>query len=226
MINLVDPVTPGSVTQAKPANRSLGKEDFLKMLTAQMEYQDPLNPVQGTDFTAQLAQFSSLEQLFDLNEGMKKLNDRESAISNLEALSFTGKRVKVSGDHLLLGQQGTADGGYSLDVLGRVQISIVNAQGKLMRTLKPGLTQPGEHALQWDGLNDDGMRCPAGLYHFKPLALALDGKDKGKQTAVKTYALGTVNGVKLQGTEPMLVVGNAGTGNTEVALSKLTEVYN
>jgi flagellar basal-body rod modification protein FlgD len=77
------------------AAQSMGKEDFLKMLVAQLKNQDPLNPMSGTDFATQLAQFSSLEQLTNLNQGITNLGLYQTSQANLQAVNLIGKLRRV-----------------------------------------------------------------------------------------------------------------------------------
>ncbi len=76
-----------------PAGKTLGKEDFLKLFTSQLKNQDPLKPMDSTEFTAQLAQFSSLEQLFNLNDGMQKMLSFQGSLNNGMTAGFIGKTV-------------------------------------------------------------------------------------------------------------------------------------
>jgi len=222
-LNLIDPIRPGTqaTTTTTASKQTLNKQDFLNLLVAQLKNQDPLNPVEGTDYTAQLAQFSSLEQLMDINDSLKQASTQRTSLENMEALGFVGKRVKAVGDKLGLGESGAADGRYSLETTGDVAIGIYDPAGKLVRTMKVGWTQPGDHAFQWDGLSSSGTRCAAGTYSF---VVAATGPD-GQVVTTTTYSLGTVTGVNLSGTEPRLIIGTGG-GGTEVALSDLTEVVN
>jgi len=73
--------------------KSMGKEDFLRLFTTQLKNQDPLKPMESTEFTAQLAQFSSLEQLFNLNDGIQKMLTVQDSMSNGMTAGFIGKTV-------------------------------------------------------------------------------------------------------------------------------------
>ncbi|MBU8911758.1 MAG: flagellar hook assembly protein FlgD, partial [Desulfobacterales bacterium] len=72
---------------------TMGKDDFLKMMIAQLQHQDPLNPLDGTDFTAQLAQFSSLEQLSNMNTQLETLGLYQSSLNNAQSISLIGKEI-------------------------------------------------------------------------------------------------------------------------------------
>lgn len=78
---------------ASATGKSLGKEDFLKLLTNQLRNQDPLKPMDSTAFTAQLAQFSSLEQLFNINNGIEQMLSFQGSMNNGMAVDFIGKTV-------------------------------------------------------------------------------------------------------------------------------------
>lgn len=74
---------------------ALGKDEFLKLFTYQLQYQDPLNPLDSTEFTSQLAQFTSLEQLYNMNEKFQKLLSFQDSLNNGIATNLIGKRVKL-----------------------------------------------------------------------------------------------------------------------------------
>lgn len=87
-----------AITAASSSSEALGRQDFLKMLIAQLENQDPLNPQDGTEFTAQLAQFSSLEQLLGMREAIDQLVAVQTRAQTLGAVGLIGKSVLVRGD--------------------------------------------------------------------------------------------------------------------------------
>jgi len=90
----------GTSESYAPEKAVLGKEDFLKLLVEQLKNQDPLNPMESTEFTAQLAQFSSLEQLTNMNESLEYSQLYQSSINNAQAVGFIGKTVKATGDSI------------------------------------------------------------------------------------------------------------------------------
>ena len=75
---------------------TLGKDDFLKIFMAQLQHQDPLNPMEGTEFTAQLAQFSSLEQLYNVNQNLGSLKEVQEGTGKFESLNFIGKEITAA----------------------------------------------------------------------------------------------------------------------------------
>jgi flagellar basal-body rod modification protein FlgD len=161
--------TSSASTTAKSATKNadiMGKEDFLTLLVAQLQNQDPLNPDDPTEFTAQLAQFSSLEQLYNLNESMTGLTTAQANSEKLAALSLIGKEVSYNGSSF------TYDGtpiavGYQLDgVATGVTLSLQDADGRTINTLEAAGTEltAGNHFITWDGTDQDGNPAVAGTY--------------------------------------------------------------
>ncbi|MCH8158155.1 MAG: flagellar hook assembly protein FlgD, partial [Nitrospinae bacterium] len=81
-----------------PAQKSLGKDDFLRLLVAQLAAQDPLDPMSAQDFSAQLAQFSALEQLTNVNVNLEQIKEAETAANNVASINLIGKRIESPGN--------------------------------------------------------------------------------------------------------------------------------
>jgi len=182
----------------------LGESDFLKMFTTQMQYQDPLNPLDATQFTSQLAQFSSLDQLFNMSNSLTQLLQAEQTMNSMEALKLIGKAVQATGNSLVLQEGSGAEGSFSLAAAAtQCTVSIYDGNGTLVRTLSLGAVPGGEGHFSWDGLSDAGKTIPSGTYTYQMQAKDLNGKD----IQVQTRTSGVVTGVKLGGTVPQLSVG-------------------
>lgn len=188
----------GSAVASQAA--SLGKDDFLKMMIAQLQNQDPLNPLDGTDFTAQLAQFSSLEQLYNMTKQIETMSLYQSSLNNVGALSLIGKEISAGGDTV------TVDGSsaqitYSLaQNAGKVTVEIYDDNGTLVATLEPGDEgrTAGENTITWDC---SGVK--SGSYTFDVSALSVSGD----AIAADTVMTGRVTGVTFAGGAPFLTVG-------------------
>jgi flagellar basal-body rod modification protein FlgD len=184
----------GSLTAGNP---TLGKNDFLKLLVSQLQNQDPLNPSDPTEFTAQLAQFSSLEQLSNVNKNLEKLVSSQ----DLGAMAFIGREVVAENTGFSLGA-GNVDLGYRLN--GPADEVTLHVQDSLGRTVArisaQGLT-PGEHFLTWNGKDENGQAVPAGDYALMVSAL------QGEDTAVSATSLvkARVTGVDLYASGALLV---------------------
>jgi flagellar basal-body rod modification protein FlgD len=144
----------------------MGKEDFLTLLVAQLQNQDPLNPDDPTEFTAQLAQFSSLEQLTNLNTSMEGLTNAQVNSEKLSALNLIGKEISYNSSKFTFAGD-SIELGYQLDgAATSVTLSIQDSNGKTVRTIEAGATElsAGNHFVSWDGTGLDGKPVANGNY--------------------------------------------------------------
>jgi flagellar basal-body rod modification protein FlgD len=189
----VDTVQTGSNQQNnKKANDVLGKDQFMTLLVAQLQNQDPLNPMDSTGFTSQLAQFSSLEQLQNINSNLGDLGTTQAALSDAQAVSFIGKTVISSGSEFEV-INGLPDGiHFNLkDDAVAVKVGIYDAAGDFVAAIDKAQMPAGEQTVDWDGMNQSGGKVPDGKYRFEVLAI-----DTAKQAVgVDTYINGKVTGV-------------------------------
>lgn len=179
----------------------LGREDFLTMLVAQLQNQDPLNPMEGSDFSAQLAQFSQLEQLINLNEGMKGMATAFEENSQIDVTGFVGKEVTGRVDTIEVSSGEPTNGFYELTQTSDVMVTIYNADGNPIRTLYPGQKGPGEYSVEWDGKDYHGNLVDDGSYSYGVMANNGSGF-----AALATTKTGVVDGIIYQGGQPYLMV--------------------
>ncbi|MBW2129546.1 MAG: flagellar hook assembly protein FlgD [Deltaproteobacteria bacterium] len=181
----------------------MGRDDFLKMFLAQMRHQDPLNPMDTQQFSAQLAQFSSLEQLYNVNETLEAIKESEAGLGRYQALSFIGKEVLAEGDRIPLveGKEGKA--AFRIPEKADCTVHIVNDEGQLLRKIPLGVLQAGRHDFTWDGKNDLGGTMPPGTYRFEVSARSISGAAVKAETLIR----GLVEKINLEGNSPLLYVG-------------------
>ena len=194
---------PGTVNKNKGM---LGKEDFLRLLLAQLQYQDPLEPLKNEEFVAQLAQFSSLEQLFGLNNNLSQLQRYAASLNNSQAVGFIGKEVKALGDSLYINADGTSSGvmDYKLAEDARATtIAVYNSRGELVKTIERGSQKAGEYEYTWEGKDDKGKTVPEGEYTYK--VTATNSQDEKIKTT--TYVAGTVTGLAFEDGISYLLLG-------------------
>lgn len=197
----------------------MGKNDFLKIFLAQMRNQDPLNPMEGTEFTAQLAQFSSLEQLFNVNDNLESLRGAQGDANRYDALNFIGKDIVAKGDQLALGEAGVAKGAFQLQARAACAVNVTDGAGNLVRTIPLGLLDAGQHAFEWDGMSSSGLQLPAGIYSFAVNAL----DETGSLVLADTMTSGKVTRVNLEGDTPILYAGDIPVGFNQVLDISLPE---
>ena len=208
MITGVTSLPPDSTSATTPpaAKKSLGKDDFMRLLVTQLSTQDPLKPMDSQDFGAQLAQFSSLEQMTNVNDNLVKLQQMQGSVSAASAVSLIGKKVDAEGNGLQLKSGAPQTLGYSLGQdASAVTIDIFDASGNKVNTLNGGNQTAGVNSLLWNGKDASGNSLPDGAYIFT--ATAIDAK--GTAVAATTYSSGLVSDVVFEnGVTKAIVNGN------------------
>lgn len=209
-------------SQSSQPKSILGKDDFLKLLTMQMRYQDPMNPVKGTEFAAQLAQFSSVEQLSNINTNILQSIDANylmsQSINNALAATFVGKDVRAAGNKFQFNNavDATPRLGYSLPAAAdSVVVKIYDDSGNLVKTISNTGKNKGDNSFTWDGTNEQGQRVSSGKYEF-----SIEAKDSaGASIAATSFIAGTVTGVKFRADGTVFVIDGM-----EVKLSEILEI--
>lgn len=151
----------------------LGKTQFLELMIAQFNNQDPLDPAKNEDFIAQLAQFSSLEGIQNLNVSMESVAAAVRSSLTLEAASIVGRSVLVPTSRAFVGDGGL--GGNILNSQGGsdIRVDILDASGAPVRQLELGPQEQGDVRFLWDGTNAAGDPMPAGSYGVRAYAMGL-----------------------------------------------------
>jgi flagellar basal-body rod modification protein FlgD len=183
-----------ALTTEEPSTASseevMGKDDFLTLLVAQLQNQDPLDPDDATEFTAQLAQFSSLEQLMNLNESVDALAVTEQTSDQLSAMELIGKDVVYEGTGFEFNGEPVTIG-YQLDgAASSVTMTIQNDNGATVSTLTYSELAEGNHFIEWDGLASNGDVLDDGQYEISVQASAGDGESVGVTALVQSEVTG------------------------------------
>lgn len=206
-------------TNAPSQEKNMGQESFLKLLVAQLTHQDPMNPMEDTEMTGQLAEFSSLEQLTSINDGIENLASAQTRTDMLNAVSFIGKSVKAQGYNI--SKEGTTVSKIFYgtgEALGKVKMNIYDKDGAIVRTVEMGAKQPGSYEYEWDGKNDTGQELPDGTY-----SVGILGEDtQGKPVMIQTEMSGEVSGITQQNGQSYLRLKDGRFIN----LANVTEVVN
>lgn len=213
----VSGVSETSSTSALASSRSTIADNFdtfLSILTTQLQNQNPLDPLDTNQFTAQLVQFTGVEQQLKTNEFLEALLLNTQSTARSDAVSYIGREVTASGESAEL-VDGGAYWAYSAEAnVANATVTIKNASGQVVYT-ETGSLNAGGGAFLWDGVGTDGSTQPDGVYtiDIKGTNLA------GNTVKVSTSSVGIVTAVDFSGSEPMLTVG----GN-QVALSDVTSI--
>ena len=186
-------------------------DSFLTLLTTQLQNQDPLSPMDSTQFTTQLVQFASVEQQIGQNARLDEMVKLQGGSQAVSAVSFLDNVVEAFGSTGIL-QNGSASYTYTLpSAAQKTTITIRNAAGDVVRTLDGELTA-GKHTLTWDGKNDQGIQQPDGKYS---ITVAATGENKTPITAT-TGIVGKVSGVTVEDGQLVLDLGGVTVKVTDV----------
>ncbi len=216
MINAVSATGTSSASQAMKQELGLNSDDFLKLFVAQLQNQDPLNPMDSSQFVTQLAQMSQVEQAYDTNTNLQSILASLSDNTYMSSVSFIGKTVTAPGSQISLtdGSQPTLN--YNLSqAASQVEVDITDAGGNVVRTLTQGQTPAGSQTISWDGRDANNNALPAGTYTFTVKGTDASGNSFSGTPLIK----GVVTGVKLNGSMPVLTIGG-----TDIQLSDVIAV--
>lgn len=200
--NWVDP----SKKMRTVGNDKLDKDAFFKLMMAQLKNQDPTNPLQPHEMSAQLANFSSLEQMTNINQTLTEMKNGQKPTEQFQALSLIGKAV--AGDSSKLTRAvGDKEHDFKFSLPGDasdVTIRLRNADGEVVRSYDLKNLKKGDNKITWNGENDKGVKSPAGDYQF-----FVEAKNSGGgKLSVKTDFEGTITGINYTPEGPVLLIGN------------------
>jgi flagellar basal-body rod modification protein FlgD len=151
IFSAIDSTVNQSNTSQTTTTKTLGKDDFMKLLLAQLKNQDPLNPMDGTDFAAQLAQFSSLEQLSNMNTELKNLSVNQMTMNYAQSVNMIGKEVVTNSGNSLEVSGPTTDLNYKLATDAQsLTITILDKEGQLVKTWDETAQKAGMNKATWD----------------------------------------------------------------------------
>jgi len=216
MTNSVSGVT--TATSTTSGSSSMGKDDFLKLMIEELKNQDPMNPMDGTQYASQLAQFSSLEQLSNLNDTMTASAATNStltqSINNMMVSNLIGKETKLSGSDIVLNGQSSIDLGYNLpSQASSVEVNIYDSNGALVKTIDSSKLSSGDSKLSWDLTDNNGNKVSNGNYTFNVTA----ADASGNSITTSLYKYGTIDGVKFNSSGTVVLIDGAEYGISEIA---------
>lgn len=190
-------------TASAGGTSDLDKDAFLRLLTTQLQHQDPLNPMENSEFVAQLAQFSSLEQLQGLSSGMESLYMVNMSMNNAALTGLIGKDVVATGDTFHYAGSGDEVVHYdSAASASTATITITNEDGVVVASKDIGAIPAGDGSWTWDGKDQNGEVCPEGDYTF-----TVEAKDvNGESVEVTEQMVGRIDGMDLSSGSPMLTI--------------------
>lgn len=198
---------------AATANKELGQAEFFDLMVAQLQYQDPLNPQENTEFVSQMAQFSSVESLSSIEGSLTQLVGAFQSNQALQASTLVGRDVLVPTSSGNLAEGGTVAGAVDLpDSVTDLRVNIFDASGELVRQLSLGTQPSGRAPFSWDGLKGDGSGANPGAYTF-----TADGRIGGQAAALETLMRARVDSVTLRQNPPGATLNLDGVGSMDMS---------
>jgi flagellar basal-body rod modification protein FlgD len=220
MIDGVSTASNTSIEYAANSKSSLDKDAFLQLMIAQLQNQDPLEPMDGSDYSAQLAQFSSLEQLQNINDSLNMSLDANylltQSINNTMTAGLIGKEVKIAGDTVKFEGQDETIIGYDLIAPAHeLEVNIYDSNNLKVKTFDDLELEAGQYKLNWDFTDNSGNKVNVGEYRVEVKAKNLGLTDM----EVAQYFVGIIDGVRFSPNGTSLVVNDI-----EYSISDVFEV--
>jgi flagellar basal-body rod modification protein FlgD len=216
-LGLNSTATSTAASAAVASSTTIGTSDFLKLLTAQLQNQDPFSPTDNSQMVAQLAQITSTSGIADMSTTLKAIQTKLSGTSTADALSYVGKNVLTAGNTAY----GRTTGGIAGEVaLGGaatdVSVSISDANGQVLNTLQLGAQPAGNVSYDWDGKNAAGVDSGSG-----PFTVTVSAANNGTAVSAQNLVWAPVAAVSVPASgTPTLTVPGIGS----VAISAVQQV--
>jgi flagellar basal-body rod modification protein FlgD len=190
----IDPlsIASGNALGAVSKKDALGQDAFLKLMITQLKNQDPLKPMDPSEFLGQLAQFGTVTGIQSMQDSLTTLSDSLRSSAVLGGTSLVGHDVLATADTMALGETGSITGSVAIpENASAATLLVTDASGQLVRRI-PLSTQEGDVSFKWDGLNDGGQRAAAGNYQLSAIANV-----GGAAEELETQLIGRVGSVTI-----------------------------
>ncbi len=189
--------------------KRLGQEDFIKLMTTQMNHQDPMKPMQNGEFLSEMAQFSTVSGLKEIKDAFNSLANSLKSSQALQASSMVGRKVLVPGAATTFSEGSLMRGAVDLKTsVADLKVSIMNDKGELVKEINLGNKPAGVVHFDWDGMMSNQQKATSGNYRISAV-----GKVDGEAQSLDTLISDTVQSVSLGsgGQGVSLSLANAGS---------------
>ncbi|APP80809.1 flagellar hook assembly protein FlgD [Xanthomonas hortorum] len=186
-------LSTSSAASTKKKEESLGQADFLKLMTEQLQHQDPLKPMENSAFLGQLAQFSTVQGIGDLNTKVGNFSDSMNSDQVLKGAALVGHNVLVPSAQVAIDTTNSAKGVVAATAAGTVNFEITDANGTFVKQLSVPSSAAGEVSFAWDGTDANGNRMVAGKYGVT----ATQTDTAGAKSKLATYVDAPVDSVTI-----------------------------
>lgn len=207
-----------SSSSSKESNgfASLDAEDFFSLLIQKMQNQDPLEPMDDSEFISQITQFTTLEKMNSITSAVELMAAAQASSTNAQAVDMIGKSVVTEGNVISLTGEGGTKLKYSLgDNTTETTLTIYDQDGDVVMTKKLGSLGSGDHSYQWDGKDSKGNAVDTGIYRYE-----ISAKKADTAVDVTTYSIFSIDGVDFSGSSVLLK-----SGEIEIPVSEVQEIF-
>ncbi len=194
---IVTPGDPKDKIEYKTAedHSSLTKEDFMNLFVMQLQYQDPMDPMDTAEMSSQMAELNMVDLMYKNNEAMDRLVESDRNRTNMSAVAMMGHEVRYQGSKLTVSDSGPAPFDYELEgPAASVQVTVYDSNGQVVKKWETGETSGDRQSLGWDGTDMNGDEVEPGNYQVEIEAVDQTGADVG----VSSWTTGVVAGVSYQ----------------------------
>jgi flagellar basal-body rod modification protein FlgD len=191
-------------TATEEQSDMITQDEFLKIFLAQLEYQDPLNPMEMTDMSGQLCQYSMLATQYSTNEILEEISEKLDAQATDNVLDYIGKEITLGAGAITLDDGQVFGGSFTIEESASIEIAVYDYEGTEIVHLYPGQMDAGSHEIEWDGTDSSGARVEDGTYTCEVIAT----DSNGQEVSVITTYTGIVTGIAYENSYPYLMVGD------------------
>lgn len=200
-------------------NQKLGQQDFLRLMVAQVQHQDPMSPQTNGDFMGQLAQFSTSDGINNMQQSLQQLALSLQSNETMQASTLVGHQVLVNSDKLYLEGE-SANAAVEVPAgMKNLKASIYSSSGALIRTIDLGQPPAGIHHFSWDGFDEKGVKQTDGNYSIK-----LQGNYQGQEYPLPVMSKAKVESVRISQYGEGVILKVSGIG--EVSLNDVRQIEN
>ena len=180
----------------------VSKIDFMTLLVAQIQNQDPMSPMDNQQFTSQITQFSMLEQMEKTNANLEENLIVGQSINNTSMLGLVGKKVTVEGNGTWIEDGAVSENMIAAELPGTATVEVTDSTGHVVATFERSV-RSGLNDINWDGTLDSGGAAPDGKYTINVTVQTTGGED----VPFTTLMTGPVDGLRYENSQAVVMVG-------------------
>lgn len=171
---------------------SLDKDDFMQLFVTELQYQDPMEPMDSAEMASQVAQFNMVDLMYKNNEAMEEVVEAQNSVTAMNAVSMIGHDVVYQGDTLQVTSDGTAEFSVELEEPAEIcNVVIQDSSGQTVASWDAGFMSSGKNDIEWDGLDSTGESVEEGFYTVSIQAI----NELDEEIEAVTWTSGTVDGI-------------------------------